>query len=47
MPLSKPRDFWRGEPVYLVVAITAGDVLQLKPQNLVTGLPIQFGEMVN
>jgi hypothetical protein len=37
----------RGEPVYLLAAITAGDVLHLKPQNLVTGLPIRFGEMVN
>ena len=37
----------RGEPVYLLAAMTAGDVLHLKPQNLVTGLPIRHGEMVN
>jgi hypothetical protein len=37
----------RGEPVYLLAAMTADEVLQLKPQNLVTGLPIRHGEMVN
>ena len=29
----------RGEPVYLMTAMTADKVLRLKPQNLVTGLP--------
>jgi hypothetical protein len=37
----------RGEPVYLLVAMTADEVLHLKPQNLVTGLPIRRREMVN
>jgi Family of unknown function (DUF6352) len=37
----------RGEPVYLLAAMTADDVLQLKPQNLVTGLPVRLGEMVH
>jgi hypothetical protein len=37
----------RGEPVYLLVAMKSDEVLQLKPQNLVTGLPIRHGEMVN
>jgi hypothetical protein len=37
----------RGEPVYLLAAMTADEVLQLKPQNLVTGLPIRHGEMAN
>jgi hypothetical protein len=37
----------RGEPVYLLAAMTADKVLHLKPQNLVTGLPIRRGEMVN
>jgi hypothetical protein len=37
----------RGEPVYLLAAMTADGVLHLKPQNLVTGLPIPHGEMVN
>jgi len=37
----------RGEPVYLLAAMTADEVLHLKPQNLVTGLPIRHAEMVN
>jgi hypothetical protein len=37
----------RGEPVYLLAAMTAGKMLRLKPQNLVTGLPIQYREAVN
>jgi hypothetical protein len=37
----------RGEPVYLLAAMTADEVLHLKPQNLVTGLPIRHGETVN
>ena len=37
----------RGEPVYLLAAMTADAVLYLKPQNLVTGLPIRHGEAVN
>ena len=37
----------RGEPVYLIVAMGEDEVLRLKPQNLVTGLPITRGENVN
>jgi len=37
----------RGEPVYLLAAMKSDEVLHLKPQNLVTGLPIRHGEMVN
>jgi hypothetical protein len=37
----------RGEPVYLLAAMAADEVLHLKPQNLVTGLPIRHGEMAN
>jgi Family of unknown function (DUF6352) len=37
----------RGEPVYLLAAMTAENVWHLKPQNLVTGLPVRHGEMVN
>jgi hypothetical protein len=36
-----------GEPVYLLAAETADEVLRLKPQNLVTGLPIRQEEAVN
>jgi hypothetical protein len=37
----------RGEPVYLLVAMATDEVLRLKPQNLVTGLPIRHEEGVN
>jgi hypothetical protein len=37
----------RGEPVYLIAAMTADKVLRLKPQNLVTGLPIAHLETVS
>jgi len=37
----------RGEPVYLLAAMTADEKLRSKPQNLVTGLPIRQGEAVN
>jgi hypothetical protein len=30
-----------GEPVYLILAMTADGALRMKPQNLVTGLPIR------
>jgi hypothetical protein len=34
----------QGQPVYLIVAMAADKTLRLKPQNLVTGLPIQWVE---
>jgi Family of unknown function (DUF6352) len=37
----------RGEPVYLLAAITPDEELRLKPQNLVTGLPIRQREAVS
>jgi hypothetical protein len=37
----------RGEPVYLIVAMGADKVLRLKPQNLVTGLPVRRMEVVS
>jgi hypothetical protein len=37
----------QGEPVYLIAAMTADKVLRLKPQNLVTGLPLRRLEAVN
>jgi len=37
----------RGEPVYLLAAVKSDEVLHMKPQNLVTGLPIRHREMVN
>ncbi len=37
----------RGEPIYLLLAMTAGEALRLKPQNLISGLPIANAEAVN
>lgn len=37
----------RGEPVYLMIAMAADKVLRLKPQNLVTGLPVRHLEVVS
>jgi len=37
----------RGAPVYLMTAMTADKVLRLKPQNLVTGLPVRHLEAVS
>ncbi|MFZ0853915.1 MAG: hypothetical protein WAO08_32540, partial [Hyphomicrobiaceae bacterium] len=36
-----------GEPVYLMAAMTDDKVLRLKPQNLITGLPIRQLEAVS
>ena len=36
----------RGEPVYLLAAMTVDGILRLKPQNLLTGLPIPSEEAV-
>jgi Family of unknown function (DUF6352) len=37
----------RGEPVYLMIAMTTDKVVRLKPQNLVTGLPVRHVEVVS
>jgi hypothetical protein len=36
----------KGEPVYLILAMTADKLIRMKPQNLVTGLPIRHLEAV-
>jgi uncharacterized protein DUF6352 len=36
----------RGEPVYLVLAMTNEHLIRMKPQNLVTGLPVKHLEAV-
>jgi hypothetical protein len=36
----------RGEPVYLLLAMTADKTIRMKPQNLITGLPIKHLEGV-
>jgi hypothetical protein len=40
-------DELRDEPVYIIAAMTADRALRLKPQNLVTGLPIRCLEAVS
>jgi hypothetical protein len=37
----------RGEPIYLVLAMTNERLIRMKPQNLVTGLPVKHLEAVN
>jgi hypothetical protein len=37
----------RGEPVHLLLAMTTDEVLRIKPQNLLTGLPVRDMEAVN
>ena len=37
----------RGEPVYLILAMTADKTIRMKPQNLATGLPIRHLEAVS
>ena len=33
-----------GEPIYLLLAMTPDGLLRMKPQNLITGLPIRHME---
>jgi hypothetical protein len=35
-----------GEPVYLILAMTTDQKVRMKPQNLLTGLPIKHPETV-
>jgi hypothetical protein len=37
----------RGEPIYLLMAMTPDGLLRMKPQNLVTGLPVRCLEPVS
>jgi Family of unknown function (DUF6352) len=37
----------RGEPIYLILAMTPDRMLRMKPQNLVTGLPLAHLEPVS
>ncbi|GMP03509.1 DUF6352 family protein [Bradyrhizobium sp. TM239] len=43
---SRALDDVRDEPVYLILSMTADQKLRLKPQNLLTGLPVKRLEMV-
>jgi hypothetical protein len=37
----------RGEPVYLILAMTADKLIRMKPQNLITGLPVRHLEALS
>jgi hypothetical protein len=37
----------RGEPIYLILSMTTDRLIRMKPQNLVTGLPIRHMEAVS
>jgi hypothetical protein len=43
---SVALDKVKGEPVYLILAMTPDKLIRMKPQNLVTGLPIRHLEAV-
>ncbi|WLA79900.1 DUF6352 family protein [Bradyrhizobium elkanii] len=42
---SAAADEMRGEPVYLILSMNADQKLRMKPQNLLTGLPVKHLEM--
>ncbi len=44
---AQASDVTRGEPVYLILATTQDQVLRMKPQNLLTGLPLKQMEPVS
>ena len=37
----------KGEPIYLILAMTPNRNLRMKPQNLVVGLPLAHFEVVS
>ena len=37
----------KGEPVYLILAMTSDNTIRMKPQNLLTGLPVRHLEAVS
>ncbi len=39
-------DRMQGEPAYLILAITPDNLIRMKPENLVTGLPVKHLEAV-
>ena len=50
LTFHEPRlvlDKVRGEPIYLVLAMSRDHLIRMKPQNLVTGLPVKHLEAVS
>jgi Family of unknown function (DUF6352) len=45
--LGLAMEILQGEPVYLILAMTADQKLRMKPQNLLTGLPIKRLEVIS
>jgi len=37
----------KGEPVYLILAMSPDKTIRMKPQNLLTGLPVRHLEAVS
>jgi hypothetical protein len=37
----------KGDPVYLILAMTPEKTIRMKPQNLLTGLPVRHLEAVS
>jgi hypothetical protein len=44
---SVALDKVKGEPVYLILAMTGDKIIRMKPQNLITGLPIRHLKAVS
>ena len=42
---SAVADEMQGEPVYLILSMNSDQKLRMKPQNLLTGLPVKHLEM--
>lgn len=40
-------DAVKGEPTYLLLAMTADKLVRMKPQNLLTGLPVKLREVAS
>jgi hypothetical protein len=50
LTFADPRvvlDKVENEPIYLILAMTPDKIIRMKPQNLVTGLPIRHLEAVS
>ena len=45
--LTDTAQMTKGEPVYLILAMSPDKVLRMKPQNLLTGLPVRCAETVS
>jgi hypothetical protein len=44
---SRAAGMFEGDPVYLILAMSPDKVMRMKPQNLLTGLPVRNLEAVS